>query len=77
MLAKLALLAAAVPDLRDGDLLVVASKVVAKAEGRTVEARNDSCAGASEESELRSARGDTRGDTRGETAAKEDVSAKT
>lgn len=33
-----ALLAAAVPDLRDGDVLVVASKVVAKAEGRTVEA---------------------------------------
>lgn len=33
-----ALVAAAVPDLRDGDVLVVASKVVAKAEGRTVEA---------------------------------------
>ena len=29
-----ALIAAAVPDLRDGDILVVTSKVVSKAEGR-------------------------------------------
>ena len=35
-----ALVAGAVPDLRDGDVLVVASKVVAKAEGRTVEAES-------------------------------------
>jgi len=33
-----ALIADAVPDLRDGDILVVTSKIVSKAEGRVVAA---------------------------------------
>src|SRR5256885_309282 len=36
-----ALIAAAVPDLRDGDILVVTSKIVSKAEGRVVTAPRD------------------------------------
>ena len=35
------LIAAAVPDLRDGDILVVTSKIVSKAEGRVVTAPRD------------------------------------
>ena len=36
-----ALIAAAVPDLRDGDILVITSKVVSKAEGRVVTTSRD------------------------------------
>ena len=36
-----ALIAAAVPELRDGDILVVTSKIVSKAEGRVVTAPRD------------------------------------
>jgi Uncharacterized conserved protein len=36
-----ALIAAAVPDLRDGDILAVTSKIVSKAEGRVVTAPRD------------------------------------
>ena len=36
-----ALIAEAVPDLRDGDILAVTSKIVSKAEGRVVTAPRD------------------------------------
>ncbi len=36
-----ALIAAAAPDLRDGDILAVTSKIVSKAEGRTIEAERE------------------------------------
>jgi len=53
-----ALIASAVPDLRDGDVLVVTSKVVAKAEGRVV--RGDRTAAiAAETTRVVARRGDT------------------
>jgi len=35
------LIAAAVPDLADGDILVVTSKIISKAEGRVISADRD------------------------------------
>ncbi|HEY5032025.1 MAG TPA: coenzyme F420-0:L-glutamate ligase [Actinomycetes bacterium] len=55
-----ALIVAAVPDLADGDVLVVTSKVVSKAEGRTVQAADREAAIDAESVRLLARRGSTR-----------------
>ena len=55
-----ALLADAVPDLRDGDVVVVSSKVVSKAEGRVVDGTTRADAVRAETVRLVAARGETR-----------------
>ena len=54
------LIAAATPDLSDGDVLVVTSKIVSKAEGRSVAASSRDSAIDSEQVRLVARRGDTR-----------------
>ncbi len=55
-----ALIAAKAPDLRDGDIVVVTSKVVSKAEGRTVQAADREAAIDAESVRLVAQRGTTR-----------------